>query len=221
MRVKSFAAMLAATMLASPVWASDLSGARIEGRLGWESNSAEAAFHLVPDDDEEPEVLTAEGDADKVSYGFEAGYDALIGSSVLLGAYVGADFSDSEICSAFTEEDSVCLSSGRTFTVGVRAGVPIAERALIYVKGGYSNGKLDLAHDEDVEDEENELFEDSETLDGFHVGAGGELAFTENTYGKLEYVYTSFSPYEHLGEEFVTTADTSRHQLLFGLGLRF
>jgi len=222
MKVKHLAALVAATMVAAPSAAAGIGGARIEARLGWEQAKAKGAYHLAPADaTDEPEIFSARSSKDGLSYGVELGYDALVGSSFILGAYAGLDLAKAELCGAFGEEDRGCLSRGRTFNIGLRAGIPIGDRAMVYAKGGYSNAKVELSYDSDVADEDNALFMASKTSGGFHVGGGAELSFTANTYGKLEYAYTGFDSYDHIEEDLVAAADTDRHQLLVGLGLRF
>ncbi len=90
--------MLAAAVagvLAAPAYAQDLSGFRVEARGGWERVGADASIPN-PDDDEDvdgDEFLNGSGAESGLTYGVEAGYDAQIGKGLVLGAYLGADFS--------------------------------------------------------------------------------------------------------------------------------
>jgi outer membrane immunogenic protein len=230
-----YSLMLAAAVagvLAAPAYAQDLSGFRVEARGGWEQVGAKATIPNPDDDTDEDgdEFLTASDNDSGISYGLEIGYDAQIGSSFVLGAYAGADFADSDICGEVLADDLACAGLGRTFTVGARAGVPIGERSLIYIKGGYSNGKLDASYDADVTDNDDDtpgaIAKFDQTLDGYHVGAGFELGVTEKAYVKLEYVYTDYGSQSWLlGDD--AEADptlkigSDRHQVLAGVGLRF
>lgn len=210
--------------------AQDVSGFRIEGRFGWEKADAEAVLPNPEDDEDETgdEFLVGNNDDDGVAYGVEIGYDMQIGDSFVVGAYGGVDLSDSNICIGLVEDDLACTELGRTFTAGVRAGMPIGSNSLIYAKGGYSNGKLDLTYDPDVTDnddeEPGEIAAFSEKRDGYHLGAGAEVGITSSIYAKLEYVYTDFGSDSYLldeEEEISIDAKSSSHQALVGLGLRF
>lgn len=210
--------------------AQDVSGFRIEGRFGWEKADAEAVLPNPEDDEDETgdEFLVGNNDDDGVAYGVEIGYDMQIGDSFVVGAYGGVDLSDSNICTGLVEDDLACTELGRTFTAGVRAGVPIGSNSLIYAKGGYSNGKLDLTYDPDITDnddeEPGEIAAFSEKRDGYHLGAGAEVGITSSIYAKLEYVYTDFGSGSYLldeEEEISIDVKSSSHQALVGLGLRF
>src|SRR3546814_20106912 len=59
---------------------------------------------------------------------------------------------------------------------------------LVYVKGGYTNEKLNvLAGDTDEETDTNF------NLDGWRVGAGVEHAIGSNSFAKVEYRYSNFN----------------------------
>lgn len=210
--------------------AQDVTGFRIEGRLGWEKAGAEAVLPNPEDDEDETgdEFLVGKDKDDGPAYGVEIGYDVQIGDSFVVGAYGGIDLSDSNMCVELVEDDLSCAELGRTFTAGLRAGVPIGRNSLIYAKGGYSNGKLDLSYDPDVTDnddeEPGEIARFSEKRDGYHLGAGAEIGITSSIYAKLEYVYTDFGSDSYLldeDEETSVDVQSDRHQVLLGLGLRF
>src|SRR5262245_46975195 len=135
MKYQVMVATALAGLLAVPAHAQDLSGVRVEGRFGWEQVGTNATLPN-PDEDEDvdgDEFLTASDDGSDPSFGVELGYDAQLGSFVL-GGYLGADLSDTAMCSELIEDDLACAELKRTFTVGVRAGVPIGETSLVYVK---------------------------------------------------------------------------------------
>lgn len=218
--------------LTSPAYAQDLSGFRIEGRAAWEQVGADASIPN-PDFDEEdadsPEFLTGANDDSGIAYGAELGYDLQIGSGLVIGAYAGVDFSSSRACNELIEDDLACADLNRTFTAGARVGVPIGQSALVYAKGGYSNGKFDVAYDPDVTDNEDEepgeIAEFSKSRGGFHVGGGVEVNLTDLIYTKLEYVYTDYGKGSFLlGDEDGDPAldvGSDRHQVAVGIGLRF
>lgn len=190
--------MLAAT----PAYA-QFSGPRIEGRLAYQSVEA-----VIGTGDP-----LATGDQDSITYGAEAGYDLQLGPAVV-GAYAGLEGSNLRTCEEVFGDDEGCLGQGRTLYVGVRAGFTAAPRVLLYAKGGYSNGSLDVSYEGDVIPD----FETSESFDGYHLGVGGELAIASGLYGRLEYVHTDSGEFRFDPE---TTGDLTRGQVLVGLGLRF
>jgi len=227
------AAALVAT--AAPAYAQDVSGFRIEGRAAWEQTGAKATIPN-PDFDEEddesgPEFLTATDDDSAIAYGVELGYDLQVGPGLVIGAYAGAELSDSRVCNQLIEDDLACSDLKRTFTAGARVGVPLGASSLIYAKGGYSNGKFDVAYDPDITDNDDEEPGDtygfSKSRGGYHVGAGVEVGLSQGLYGKLEYVYTDYGKGSYLLDDGVAGADPSvsiasdRHQVSIGMGLRF
>ena len=229
MKLISVAALLAATSLSVPAQSESLSGFRIEGRIGWESASA-AADYPNPDDDEDEEgdeLLAVSEDDNGITYGIEAGYDFPVGSWMTLGAYGGAELSDIERCGEVAGDDLGCVGTGRNFTAGLRAGLAVSPVFLVYAKGGYSNGRVEFSYDSDVDDEgalDADFAEANENRDGYHLGGGGEVAFTSNLYGKVEYVYTDYGTARFLAADADlpgAAVRLSRHQVTAGVGLRF
>lgn len=218
--------------LAGPAHAQDLSGFRVEARGAWEKVGGEASLPNPDDDEAEAgdEFLSATDKDSDISYGLELGYDVQVGRGFVLGAYAGADLSNSEMCGELLEDDQACAGLDHTFSLGARAGIPVGERSLLYVKGGYSHGKFEGTYDADVtdndEDEPGVIEEFSETQGGYHLGGGVELGLTQSAYAKLEYLYTDYGSgtYRLDGmEEDAVGAElrSDRHQVLVGLGLKF
>jgi outer membrane immunogenic protein len=219
-------------LLAAPAHAEDLAGFRIEGRLGWEQVGSTAALPNPDEDEDEDgdELLISSDEASDPSFGVELGYDLQLGSSFVIGAYAGADLSNTEMCAEVIEDDLACTELERTFTLGARAGIPVAETALIYVKGGYSNGKFATTYNADVTDDDDEDAvaneEFSGSADGFHLGGGVELGLTRSLYAKLEYVFTDYGSRSHLLDDMEDDEpglhlSSDRHQVIAGIGLRF
>lgn len=227
----TIAALLAACA-AVPAQAQDLTGFRIEGRVGWDRPGATLAFpnpDYDEDDDDSEEFLTASGKESEITYGGEVGYDFQLGSGPVIGAYAGVDFSEGGICAELVEDDLACTGIDRTFTLGARAGIPLGRSALIYVKGGYSRGKLGAFYDPDLtdndDDEPGDTYSYSKSKGGFHAGGGVEVGIAGGLYGKLEYVYIDYGKRSYLAG---TDADdpslrvgTDRHQVMAGIGFRF
>jgi outer membrane immunogenic protein len=213
-----FAASAVALACAAPVAAQEspaeaASGLRVEGRVGLDINEVSADY------DDGVDTFEGSDSQSDLGYGAEVGFDFPVGESLVVGAYAGLDFSDAEYCSEVFGTDVACIDQGRNITLGVRAGVPLGTNTLIYAKGGYSNGRINVSYD-DVEDA-IEDFNDGDEVDGFHLGAGVEFGLGRNLYLKGEYVYTNYNGgrYEDTDIEFST--DLTRHQIMAGVGFRF
>ena len=212
------AASAVALAFAAPVAAQEspaetASGLRIEGRIGLDINEVDTDF------DDGVDAFESSDSQSDLGYGAEVGFDFPVGESFVVGAYAGVDFSDAEYCSEVFGNDVGCVEQGRNLTLGVRAGVPFGTNALGYVKGGYSNGRINVSY-EDFDDVFDD-FDDGDEVDGFHLGAGVEFGLGQNLYLKGEYVYTNYNGgrYEDTDIEFNT--DLTRHQIMAGVGFRF
>ena len=206
MNTKFLFASVAALVIATPAMAQDEApefkgGARVEARIGVDDV-----------------VLKVQGDSgSKVgfSYGGEVGYDYVTNSGFVIGAYAGIDGSTTKDCTDVLGNDELCLKAGRNITAGVRAG-GVVRSGLLYLKGGYSNGRASLTYRSNPTPANN--FSESGNLDGWHVGAGYELPISSNTYAKIEYVFTDYSTND---DDYGFDADLQRHQGLIGFGYRF
>lgn len=153
-----------------------------------------------------------------VSYGGEVGFDAALGTSLLVGGYVGAEGSTIRQCDTFIGFEQ-CFRAGRSFTAGGRLGYALSPFAMIYAKGGYTNARITTEEQVVAPGAPFNRFRDD--LDGFHVGGGIEAAFGRNAYGKLEYVYTRLRDLPvGTADGAPLTIDLNRHQVRAGIGLR-
>ena len=205
MKKHAFAAAIAVAFTAAPALAQTdpvagtMTGPRVEATVGWD--------HVV---------LSLDGNSGTksgVTYGGEIGYDIQLGTGGVVGAYAGIDDSSTRQCiSGGTER--ACIGAGRNFTIGARVGAVLGTRSLIYGKGGYSNGRIDVRYTDSAFPADN--FRDRADLDGFHLGAGVEVGLPRGFYGKAEYNYTN---YRTGNDEFST--DLERHRVVGGVGYRF
>ncbi|UZW53668.1 porin family protein [Sphingobium sp. JS3065] len=214
--------ILAATLLtgaavANPALAqepnSTFTGPRVEAILGYDRTGAGSSVDNDNDRDDQS--------IDGLLYGVGAGYDVNLGSAVI---GVEGEYTDSTAKSSrndFTDQFGFGrVKQGRDLYVGARAGILANPNTLVYVKGGYTNTKLDVLAG-DTNQETNTDFK----LDGWRIGAGVERAINTNTFAKLEYRY---SKYEDAHIDFANGAtseefgiDTDRHQVVASLGWRF
>lgn len=215
MKTVSFGIAVVAATFAVSAAAQDVStigGPRAEVRAGYDNVSVDVDY------DDGVDSFSGSDGTDGVAYGGEIGYDFNFGGAII-GAYAGVDFASTDYCSELYGDDEVCLEAGRNITAGARLGWMVGPDALLYAKGGYSNGRIKLTY----EDFENILedIDEGENLDGFHLGAGAEIGLSANTYAKLEYVYSNYDGFEYSDPDLDVGVDLDRHQVLLGLGLRF
>jgi len=163
-------------------------------------------------------------------YGVGVGYDFAVGN-VVLGAE--AELTDSEAKTEIVDGDledlgiGARVDTGRDIYAGVRAGVLLNPRTLLYAKGGYTNARFNMLADDGTTELETDL-----DLDGWRVGAGAEYALSDNTFVKLEYRYSNYTEGEFdfedndffdddTGESGRFDTDLDRHQVAVGFGWRF
>lgn len=177
---------------------------------------------LRPGSTEDSDV---EGDDQSVHgflYGVEAGYDVPVGGLVL---GVEGEWSDSTGRTRTNRRDPDFfgygeVSTGRDLYVGGRLGIAASPATLVYVKGGYTNSRLNvLAASGDVETD------DQFRLDGWRIGAGLEQSIGSKTYAKIEYRYSNYTDADFRFNDGATSGkfevDTDRHQIVAGVGVRF
>lgn len=231
---------LLGAFVATPALAQDLGiSGRAELRVGYDNPRADLTV--------QNESFTSDFGVKGLLIGAEAGVDARISDGFLVGAYVGIETSKADDCVerpffaiTSSRNDNVCLDAGRNLTGGVRAGVPMGDGGLIYVKGGLSKGRFQGSYTNtptpttgNPSPAAQTIFQGSDNVNGYHFGGGFELNFGGNFYGKAEYVHHRYdkafvSAIEagrggvalppNVGPDVV---DPSRHQLVVGIGIRF
>lgn len=195
----------ASTLLVAPPAYAQFTGPRVEARLAYEA--VEATI-------ETGDPLDT-GDQEAISYGGEVGYDLQLGPAVV-GAYIGLEGSNLRTCGEVFGNDEGCVGQGRNLYVGARVGFTVAPRVMVYGKGGYSNGSIDIDYDGGTGNFPD--FSASESFDGYHLGVGAELALMSGLYGRVEYVHTDNGEFQF---DPTTFGELSRGQAMVGLGLRF
>jgi outer membrane immunogenic protein len=193
MRKYVVAALLAASA-ATPAMAQEaapFSGIRVEGIAGYATTDVEG-----------------EG-SDGIAYGAGVGYDFQSGGMVF---GVEAEASDSTIdeCvdAVVIATDTLCVQEGRDLYVGGRIGGVVGSNTLLYVKGGYTNGRVNLDYEDGTGGTAAD-FEEGENLDGLRAGAGAEFGLGGNAFAKVEYRYSNYEQ------------GFDKHQAIAGFGFRF
>lgn len=198
---------------ATPAAASDFAGPRAELRGGWDKTRIDITY------DDGVDRVSGHGSRDGVNIGAEVGYDAALGTAMIAGVYAGIEGATTKECSSVVGNDEACLKLGRNFTLGARAGVKVSPMALLYVKGGYSNGQLRATYRN--QDDPDLNFSEHSNRGGVHLGAGAEMAIGSQGYVRAEYVRTNYSDYDYSDPDFGVSVDGHRDQVLLGFGLRF
>lgn len=219
--VATITAAALAAAIAAPAAAQDIvdtpNGPRIELRVGWDRVDVVAEVHNGSSRSE-----SSTGDSG-ITYGGEVGYDMVLSGASVIGVYAGLSKSTLETCNDLSSGATViardCLSTGREIDVGARIGFVTGPNSLVYLKGGYSNGEFHR----DVRDLTTPTndFRDKTRLDGFHLGAGGEVGLTSRAYGKVEYLYTNYAANKDMIGQYRFETGVERHHVVAGLGYRF
>lgn len=193
--------------------ASSFSGLRAEVRGGWDKTRIDVTL------DDGTDRVSGHGSKSGFNLGAEVGYDAAISPTIIAGAYAGIEGSTAKECSPVVGNDEACLKLGRNFTLGARLGAKVSPMALLYVKGGYSNGQIKATYDNN--DDPTLDFSDHANRGGFHFGIGAEAAVGHRGYIRAEYVRTNYSDYDYSVPDFRVNVDGHRDQALLGFGVRF
>lgn len=222
-------ALAGTATLATPASAQDeFSGFRIEAVAGWDNEGVDY------DDD----VFNGgKRDDDGFTLGAGAGYDIQMGQAVF---GIEGEFTESTLDREYQEQGlrpalpvatpivaSYNIEGGGDFYLGGRAGFVVSPTFLLYGKIGYSWHKLAI---EGAGSDNGTPFTIDEQIDlgGLRLGAGGEMNFGENFYGKVEYRYSNYNEgdFDVHGananlDPLFEGIDVVRHQVMFGAGFRF
>ncbi|WP_062734346.1 outer membrane protein [Sphingobium abikonense] len=217
MRKLMVATLLAGVGVTTPALAQDVgptfTGPRVEAILGYD--------HVGAGSDVDNNNGRDDQSIDGLLYGIGAGYDVNLGSAVV---GVEGEWTDSTAKSDrydLTDQFGFGrVSQGRDLYIGARAGILANPATLVYVKGGYTNSKLNV-----LAGNTNETTDRSFKLDGWRIGAGVERAINTNTFAKLEYRYSNYTDANIDYMNGATSADfdvdTDRHQVVASVGWRF
>ncbi|MEQ6333571.1 outer membrane beta-barrel protein [Sphingobium sp. MK2] len=217
MRKLMVATLLGSAAVAAPAMAQDVgptfTGPRVEAILGYD--------HVGAGSDVDNNNGRDDQSIDGLLYGIGAGYDVNLGSAVVgvEGEWTGSTAKSDR----FDPTDQFGfgrVSQGRDLYVGARAGILANPSTLVYVKGGYTNSKLNV-----LAGNTNETTDTAFKLDGWRIGGGVERAINTNTFAKVEYRYSKYSDANIEFANGATTEDfgidTDRHQVVASVGWRF
>lgn len=216
-------ASIVAITAAAPAFAQDGPPAPVEGNF----SGARAGIILGYDRLQPGQVANSSIDsrnsADGLVYGGDIGYDYDTGNRWVLGVEGEVTGSTSKVTNpaAANALGYGRVKAGRDLYAGARVGYKVAPATLLYVKGGYTNQRLDLVAGNGSGTETGNHF----NLDGYRVGAGLEQSLGSKAYAKIEYRYSNYGDarleYASGGNTNNFSVDTDRHQVVAGVGIRF
>lgn len=217
---KGIAFLLAASSAAFTVPAmaqddSTFTGPRVEALVGYDSTRPGSTVDIDNADDVDQSI-------DDVTYGFGAGFDFDMGSAVVgvEGEYMRSEAKTDYDTTGFSTYGISNIDAGRDLYLGARVGTKVTPRTLAYVKGGYTNAKMDVLATDNTTDVETDL-----NLDGWRAGAGVEHQITDTVFVKGEYRYSQYQEGEVEAPSGLESdrfdVDLDRHQFVVGVGARF
>lgn len=200
---KAILVALSACAISAPAYAQDdasLGGAKVGVVAGYDSVKLS-----------DPGSSVSKGG---FAYGLTAGYDFDLGNAVV---GIEAELADSTAKKTLTDVieagDEFSIAASRDLYVGARIGFAASSNVLVYAKGGYTNARVKARYLDDTD-----RFSQSDTLDGFRLGAGVELVGQTN-FARLEYRYSDYGTYRY--DDFDSDISAARHQVVVTGGFRF
>jgi outer membrane immunogenic protein len=156
------------------------------------------------------------GAKDGVVFSAVGGYDANLGSAIVgVEAELGGSSAKDREANIYTAGDSGEVKAARDIYFGARAGLLATPETLVYVKGGYVNGRININYTSPTP---GNSFSAGSSVDGFRVGAGVEQAFGPFK-ARFEYRYSDYGQFSYAGTPL--GIDMKRHQVVAGLFANF
>lgn len=192
------ASLFAATQASA---AEPFSGPYVGVEAGWQQDSLRATLRPSTGG-----ALTATDKASGFAYGGQIGYDFKLAEKFVLGVEAFGTGDSSKI-----EVDGVSADGGRALGLAARAGVLAGPRTLVYLKGGWENGRFTFSDGVDSA---------SANRDGWTLGGGIEQMLTENVSARVEYRHTKFNSFDVDGID-GASARFNRNRVMAGVNYRF
>lgn len=183
---------LFAFLPASHVWAQSFDGPFVGAHVGGQQTD-------IRNLDTGLGTQVLEADRKSFTGGLFAGYDRQVAPRVVLGAEAGVDLAADDALAAIDPKWSLDLTG--------RAGYLLDPATLAYVRGGYTNARIETSASTRFSP-----LPESEYRDSWTLGAGIERKILKRISARLEYRYSD------LGEGEGTF---DRHRLLAGIAYRF
>ena len=202
MRITVAAASSLALLLiaAEPASAQDFTGPRVGVQGGWEQVD-------VRNPETDLGRVTFDRDRQTFTGGLFVGYDRQVAPRIVLGVEGGMDLSADDAVAGTIGTGLVSVDPQWSVDLTTRAGYLLGSSTLTYVRGGYTNARVETS----LTGAATRLRE-TENRDGWLIGAGIERLFPRNISGRLEYRYSDLSEVD---------GTFGRHRILAGIAYRF
>ncbi|WP_341711433.1 porin family protein [Erythrobacter sp.] len=192
-----FIASIAFASFATPAMAEEFEGPFIGAAAGY---SRDEIGPELGDNTQLPNQLSQ----DAAYFQLFAGYDYAVAPRVRLGVEAAFGIGADDELELGDSVASVELDPEYTFEFTGRAGYLVSDKALVYVRGGYQNSRVEAT----LSASGQPTLSDKDNADGWLVGGGLEYAFGSNLRSRIEYRYSD------LGND---GASWDRHQVLAGV----
>jgi outer membrane immunogenic protein len=114
-------------------------------------------------------------DANGVTYGVAVGYDVALAPRIVAGVTLGVDGSSAD----GSIGNAVKVDAKRDLNATGRLGYVLGDSVLVYGQGGYSNQRYGFRNGHT-------------TAEGLRYGGGVEVAVTDHTFVKADYLVTEY-----------------------------
>lgn len=149
-------------------------------------------------------ALDNELDQDAAYFQIFAGYDYAVAPKVRIGVEAAFGIGADDALTLGDSNGSLELDPEYTFEATGRLGYLVSDKALLYVRGGYQNSRVEAT----LTEAGQTVLTDKDNADGWLAGGGLEYAFGNNLRTRVEYRYSD------LGDG---GAEWDRHQVLAGV----
>ena len=193
---------MASLFVASQASAAEpFNGPYVGAEIGWQQDALRATLRS------ETGTLTDNEKASGFAYGGQIGYDFKLADKFVLGAeaFAGGD-------SGKIKVDGTSADGGRALGLAARAGVLASPATLIYLKGGWENGRFTFNDGVDSA---------SANRDGWTLGGGVEQGRGGYISARVEYRHTKFNSFTVDGIDDNASARFNRDRVMVGVNYRF
>ena len=197
--IAGLATLFAATQASA---AEPFNGPYIGGEIGWQQDKLRGTLRSDTEGS-----LTTSDKASGFAYGGQIGYDFKLGEKFVVGAEAFATGDSAKI-----RIDDTSADGGRALGLAARAGVLAGPGSLIYLKGGWENGRFTFNDGVDRA---------SANRDGWTLGAGFEQMVTQNVSARVEYRHTKFNSFAVDLIDGDASARFNRDRVMVGVNYRF
>lgn len=195
------AALLALPMAANAQELSEsFSGPYVGGQVGYGNRSIDEDFGIAG-------VPAFDRDRDSVDYGAYFGFDAPVGTNVVLGGEAEIGAGGRKLSQTLLPGITASVDPDWNYMVSGRAGFLAGDRTLVYGRLGYGRERLDIRVTDATTPANS--FRDKGWTDGAVYGGGIEYAMTPSTSARIEYRYKDFEN------------SYNNQQVLAGISFRF